>query len=82
MNSIPRTTFVSIRGDAFIINGAPTFPGRTWRGHKIEGLLPNVRYVQATFDDLNPETVGYWKYPDTDEWDANRNTGEFIANMQ
>ncbi len=38
--------------------------------------------VQGIFDDLNPETVEQWKYPDTKVWDANRNTDEFVKNMQ
>ena len=76
-----RRTTVSIQGDAFHINGRPTYEGRTWNGKKIEGLLFNSRMVQATFDDLNPETVGRWNYPDTKKWDADRNTREFIAAM-
>jgi hypothetical protein len=56
---------VTIVGDAFHINGKPTYEGRTWRGHKIEGLLMNSRMVQGIFDDLNPETVARWAYPDT-----------------
>ena len=46
---------------------------------KIEGLLMNVRAVQATFDDANPETRTKWAYPDTGKWDPDRNTREFIA---
>ena len=46
---------------------------------KIEGLLMNVRAVQAIFDDLNPETRARWAYPDTGKWDPERNTREFIA---
>jgi hypothetical protein len=76
-----RRTTVSIHGDAFHINGRPTYEGRTWKGKKIEGLLLNSRMVQATFDDLNPETVDKWAYPDTKQWDAERNTREFIAAM-
>src|SRR5690348_11328907 len=76
-----RKTEVSIRGAAFLINGEPTYKGRTWNGKKVEGLLMNSRMVQATFDDLNPETVGRWAYPDTKKWDADRNTREFIAAM-
>ncbi len=34
-----RRTEVAIRGDRFLINGQPTYEGRTWKGHKIEGLL-------------------------------------------
>jgi hypothetical protein len=77
----PRQTAVSIHGDAFHINGRATYAGRTWNGHKIEGLLLNSRMVQATFDDLNRETAQQWAYPDTGRWDAERNTREFVAAM-
>ena len=72
---------VSIVGDAFQIDGQPTYRGRVWKGHKIEGLLMNSRMVQGIFDDRNPETVARWAYPDTGKWDAGRNTDEFIAAM-
>jgi len=74
-------TVVTIKGDKFFINGKPTYKGRSWQGHSIEGLLMNSRMVQGVFDDLNPETVDRWKYPDTGKWDANRNTSEFINAM-
>jgi len=74
-----RRTEISIRGEQFLINGKPTYAGRSFRGLKIEGLLMNVRAVQATFDDLNPETRTRWAYPDTGKWDADRNTREFVA---
>ena len=74
-------TNVSIKGEKFYINGNPTFEGRIWQGISVEGLLPNSRMVQGVFDDLNPETVSKWNYPDTGEWDADRNTTEFIAAM-
>jgi len=80
----PRTarhTEVSIRDDAFLINGRPTYPGRTWEGLRIEGLLLNSRMVQGIFDDLNPETRPRWAYPDTGAWDPERNTREFVAAM-
>ena len=32
-------TVVSIKGDQFYINGKPTYQGRTWNGHKIEGRM-------------------------------------------
>lgn len=76
-----RQTLVTLVGDAFHINGRPTYQGRTWNGHRIEGLLMNARLVQGIFDDLNPETVSRWAYPDTGRWDADRNTREFIAAM-
>lgn len=76
-----RQTEVSIRDDAFLINGKPTYAGRLWQGHKIEGLLMNSRMVQGIFDDLNPETRTRWNYPDTGAWDPERNTREFVAAM-
>ena len=75
------TTEVTIVGDAFHINGRPTYEGRVWQGHKIGGLLMNSRMVQGIFDDLNPATAGKWVYPDTGKWDAERNTREFLAAM-
>jgi len=74
-------TEVSIRGDAFLINGEPTYQGRAWEGKRIEGLLMNARLVQGIFDDRNGETVHRWAYPDNGKWDAERNTREFLAAM-
>jgi hypothetical protein len=74
-------TVVTIRGDQFYFNGQPTYKGRTWNGHKIEGLLLNSRTVQGIFDDANPETVKRWAYKDTAKWDPERNTREFLAAM-
>ncbi|MBN3583780.1 hypothetical protein JYB64_15380 [Algoriphagus aestuarii] len=76
-----RQAQVEIRGNQFFINGLPTYAGRFWKGNKIEGLLMNSRMVQGVFDDLNPETVHNWEYPDTETWDADRNTNEFISQM-
>ncbi len=81
-----RHTAVSIKGNQFLINGLPTYKGRTWttakgESFKVEGLLMNSRMVHGIFDDLNPETRGQWAYPDTKKWDANRNTKEFLEAM-
>ncbi len=76
-----RKTVVSIKGDAFYINGQPTYPGRVWQGYKIEGLLMNSRMVQGIFDDLNPQSRSLFAYPDTGVWDPERNTAEFLAAM-
>lgn len=76
----PRTE-VFIKGNQFYINGKPTYQGRTWNGHKIEGLLMNSRMVQGIYDDANPETAKRWAYRDTGKWDPERNTREFIAAM-
>lgn len=78
-NMTNRKTNVSIQDDAWLINGAPTYQGREYQGHKIEGLLLNSRMANALFDDTNDLTQSLWKYPDTDAWDPDRNTSEFIA---
>lgn len=75
-------TVVTIKGDQFLINNKLTYPGRYWKGNKIEGLLLNSRMVQGIFDDANPETSGNWAYPDNKKWDPDRNTTEFIAHMK
>ncbi|MFC2124344.1 cellulase family glycosylhydrolase [Bacteroidota bacterium] len=76
-----RKTAVSIQGENFYINGKPTMQGILWNGINMEGLLPNSRMVQGVFDDMNPETIEKWAYPDTHTWDAERNTKEFIDAM-
>lgn len=72
-------TTVGITGTSFTINGKPTHAGRVFEGKQIEGLLFNVRAVQATFDDANAATRPHWAYPDTGAWDAQRNVDEFCA---
>lgn len=72
-------TRVTIEDDRFFIDGEPTYKGRAYRGYEIEGLLLNSRMIQATFDDINPKTRPRWSYPDTGEWDPERNTREFLA---
>lgn len=81
-SSLAQNTVVTINGDAFYVNGKPTYEGRTWKGNKIEGLLMNSRMVQGIFDDLNPETRKLFGYPDTGEWDPDRNTAEFMEGME
>lgn len=75
-------TNISIQENQFYINGELTYKGRFWKDNKIEGLLMNSRMVQGIFDDLNPDTVGNFDYPDTQKWDADRNTNEFVAAME
>jgi hypothetical protein len=67
-------THLTISGSRFLINGAVTN-----RSSALEGMLPNARAVNATFDDRNPATAGQWAYPDTHQWDARRNVDEFDA---
>lgn len=76
-----RKTEVSIKDGDFYINNLITLKGKTYDGMRLEGLLPNSRMVQGTYDDLNPETRDLWKYADTGKWDADRNTHEFINAM-
>ncbi|HVK02400.1 MAG TPA: hypothetical protein VM490_02940, partial [Armatimonadaceae bacterium] len=78
---MPRKTTVAVEGDAFRIDGKPTYAGRAYRGRKVEGLLMNARLVQGIFDDRNPETRRMWDYPDGTPFDAERNTREFVAQM-
>ncbi len=73
-----RKTQVAIAGDAFHINGQPTYPGRAFRGAKVEGQLFTSRMVNCIVNDQNPETRGMWAYRDG-PWDPERNTNEFIA---
>lgn len=80
--NIVQNTSLTISGKQFYINGELTYKGRYWQGNKIEGLLMNSRMVQGIFDDLNSSTNKQFKYPDTNEWDADRNTDEFISAMQ
>ncbi len=72
-------TEVTIVGEEFLLDGRPTYAGRRFEGRSVQGLLFNVRAVQATFDDANPETRPHWAYPDTGAWDAERNLAEFCA---
>ena len=72
------STVVSIQDGGFVLNGRPTYAGRSWKGHRVEGLLFNSRMANAIADDENPATRGAWAYADGD-WDAERNTAEFIA---
>ena len=72
-------TEIGIDGARFTLDGAPTYAGRSYRSWPLEGLLLNSRMIQATFDDANPDTASRWAYPDTGEWDAERNVSEFIA---
>jgi hypothetical protein len=72
-------TAISIDGERFLIDGTPTYAGRTYEGRRVDGMLFNTRMAQGLFDDANPETVGRWAYPDTGVWDPDRNTDELIA---
>jgi hypothetical protein len=62
-------TQVSLEGGRWLINGKLTNPGSA-----AEGLLMNVRMVNATFEDRNPATrpAGF---------DADANTEEFVAKI-
>ena len=72
-------TRLEIHGEDLWIDGRPTYAGRLWRGHRVEGQLLTIRAVNATFDDLNTDTRDRWAYPDTGTWDAERNVSEFLS---
>lgn len=72
-------TEIAIDDTRFLINGRPTYEGRSYFGQPVEGLLMNSRMIQAIFDDECPDTRHHWAYPDTGRWDADRNTSEFCA---
>jgi len=87
-DKIQRKTCVSIDGQAFHINGRPTYRGVVFRQGKgeerqeckIEGLLLGARMANAVFDDLNPASRDRWKYPDG-PWDPERSVREFLDAM-
>jgi hypothetical protein len=81
LQAADRKTAIAIQGEDFHINGQPTYAGREWKGHRIEGLLMNSRMVQGVFDDRNAATRERWKYPDGGKWDPERNVNEFLAAM-
>lgn len=74
-------TQIAIDGTWCLVNGQPTYKGRTYRGLEVQGLLLNSRMVQAIFDDDCPETRELCRYPDTGAWDPERNTNEFCAHL-
>ena len=80
-NKITSRTKLSITGNQFYINDQLTYKDRYWQDNKIEGLLMNSRMVQGIFDDSNSATQQQFAYPDSNTWDAERNTNEFIAAM-
>ena len=75
-------TTVGISGTEFTIDGQPTYAGRTFGGQMVQGMLFNVRAVQAMFDDANPATRDVWGYPDTGEWDPERDVTEFCQTLE
>lgn len=70
---------ISIHDRQFFLNGRPTYEGISFEGKPVEGLLFNARMIQAIFDDANPATRQRWAYPDTGQWDPDRNTDDFCA---
>jgi hypothetical protein len=77
-----RETTVAIKDNQFYINGEITYKDRYWQGNKIEGLLLNSRMVQGIFDNKTPATRENFAYPDTKNWDPDRNTNEFVEHME
>ncbi|WP_420112023.1 hypothetical protein [Pseudactinotalea sp.] len=63
------------------MNGKVANAGRRLDDIRLDGLLLNSRMINGVFDDRNPTTRDKWVYPDTGQWDAERNTREFVAEM-
>lgn len=76
---MPGNTKIGISGESWTINEEPTYAGREFNEYRMDGLLLNSRMANAMFDDANPLTRHLWAYPDTGEWDAERNVAEFVA---
>lgn len=70
---------LSISDDNFVVDGTPTHPGRTWNGHRVEGLLFHRRALAAAFADVNPITMDLWTQADGTPWDPDRNVTAFIS---
>ncbi|MSQ42719.1 MAG: hypothetical protein EXR45_00710 [Chloroflexi bacterium] len=70
---------LSISDDNFVVDGTPTHPGRTWNGHRVEGLLFHRRALAAAFADANPITRELWTHADGTPWDPDRNVTAFIS---
>lgn len=75
-------TILTVEGEKCLLNGKATYPGKSWEGHSLEGLVLNARTIQAITDDEHPETRKLWAYPDTKAWDPERNTNEFCAALR
>ena len=54
---MPRKTEVSIVGEAFHINGQPTYEAAPGRARRSRGCCSTAAWCRRIFDDLNPETV-------------------------
>ena len=74
-------TQVTVKDRDFLIDGEVVNVGRTVGGLPVAGLVLNSRMINGIFDDANPATRDLWAYPDTGEWDPDRNTDEFVAAM-
>ena len=53
--ALSHATTVDIVGEAWHINGRPSFKGRSWQGESLEGLLFNSRSTPICA--LNPRQI-------------------------
>lgn len=67
--AIAGDTQISLENGRWHINGSVTYPGT-----RAEGLLMNVRMVNSTFEDLNPETC-------PKDFEPNANTEAFLSQI-
>lgn len=75
-------TKVTVSGRQVCTDIRPAYPSRIFEGYMIRGWLFDLRAVQGTFDDANPETHNYCAYPDTGVWDPERSLEEFCAALR
>lgn len=69
-------TVLTIEGDRFFINGAPTYSEIPGSGDSVRGLLMNLRMIQGVFDD-KADANRFHRFGKIFRPDAN--TGELIA---
>lgn len=75
ITAAPAAADVTFVGDRVKLDGQLTNPGSP-----AEGLLMNVRAIQAAVEEYNPERRELWRYPDG-PWSAARNLDEFLARV-
>ncbi|MAF10021.1 hypothetical protein CMK11_06170 [Candidatus Poribacteria bacterium] len=69
-------TSIDVRGEAFLINGAPTYAEIDGSDPAAHGLLMNARFIQGVFDDrAQPERFARFGH---EEWDAEGNTDRLV----
>jgi len=71
------TTSIDVRGEAFLVNGTPTYADIVGNAPGCHGLLMNARFIQGVFDDraLPDRFARFGHVP----WDPEANTDRLVA---